>query len=123
MTYIDRIIKELCPNGIEYKTIEEISNNVFAGGTPTSTNPNYYGGNIPWLRSGEVNFNRITNAEMFITEEGYSNSSAKWIKKNSVLIAMTGATVARSAVNEIELTANQSVCAIEPKEDIVDYMA
>ena len=43
--------------------------------------------------------------EILLTQEGYDNSSAKWIKAKSVLIAMTGATVARSAVNEIELTA------------------
>lgn len=119
---IEKIINDLCPNGVEYKTIGEIADNVFAGGTPTSSNPDYYGGEIPWLRSGEINFNRITSAEITITQEGYDNSSAKWVKAKSVLIAMTGATVARSAVNEIELTANQSVCAIEPKKEVVDYM-
>ena len=94
---------------------------VFAGGTPTSSNGAYYDGDIPWLRSGEVNFNEIKHTEKTITEEGYNSSSAKWIEKHSVLIAMTGATVARSAMAMIDLTANQSVCALIPKRDILYY--
>lgn len=118
MSRLQKLIDELCPNGVEYKRVDEICNKVFAGGTPKTSNDSYYGGNIPWLRSGEINFNSIYDAEIKITEDGLNNSSAKIIKEKSVLIAMTGATVARSAVNEIELTANQSVCAMEVSDKI-----
>ena len=102
--------------------IGEICNKIHSGGTPSTRNKEeYYGGNIPWLRSGEINFNSITNTEMFITELAIKNSSAKWIRNKSVLIALTGATVARTCVNEITLTANQSCCALETNESIINY--
>ena len=102
--------------------IGEICDKIHSGGTPsTRYKEEYYGGNIPWLRSGEINFNSITNTETFITEFAIKNSSAKWIRNKSVLIALTGATVARTCVNEISLTANQSCCALETNESIINY--
>ena len=121
MSRLEELIEKLCPDGVEYKTIEEVCINVFSGGTPKTSTKEYYDGDIPWLRSGEVNFNEITRTEKFITEKGLSASSAKWIRSNSVLIALTGATVARSAVNVIPVTANQSVCAMETDDDIINY--
>lgn len=118
MSELEKLIQEQCSNGVEYKTLDELCSKIFAGGTPTSTNSSYYNGNIPWLRSGEINFAPIHDAEIKITEAGYKNSSAKWIKPKSVLMAMTGATVARVGYNEISLTANQSVCALEVGNDV-----
>lgn len=106
---------------VEWKTIEEISSNVFAGGTPNTKRSDYYDGDIPWIRSGEINFNVIKQAERNITELGYKESSAKKIRRDSVVMAMTGATVAKSAVVSIETTANQSVCAIETDESIANF--
>ena len=106
---------------VEWKTIDDISNSVFAGGTPSTKHKNYYDGDIPWIRSGEIDFNTITKAERNITQEGYNNSSAKLIRKGSVVMAMTGATVAKSAIVEYETSANQSVCAIETDESIANY--
>ena len=121
MNKLEELIQQYCPDGVEWKTLAEVCQKVFAGGTPTSSNSSYYGGDIPWLRSGEVNFNEINSTERTITEEGYNSSSAKWIEKHSVLIAMTGATVARSAMTMIDLTANQSVCALTPDRSILYY--
>ncbi len=121
MTQIDKLIKELCPKGVEFKELGEVCEKIFAGGTPSSQNTVYYGGKIPWLRSGEINFNKITNTAIKITEEGLNNSSAKWVPAFSVFIAMTGATVARTAVNMIPLTANQSCCCMVPKINILNY--
>ena len=121
MSKLEELIEQYCPDGVEWKTLENVCQKVFAGGTPTSSNSSYYGGDIPWLRSGEVNFNEINSTEKTITEEGYKSSSAKWIEKHSVLIAMTGATVARSAMTMIDLTANQSVCALTPDRSILSY--
>lgn len=106
---------------VEWKPLGEVCDKIFAGGTPASTKEEYYNGTIPWLRSGEINFSGIDKTEKTITELGFSKSSARWVRKNSVLLAMTGATVARSAVNNIELTANQSVCALETNESIINY--
>ena len=121
MSKLEELIQKYCPDGVKWSTIGDVCQKVFAGGTPTSSNSSYYGGDIPWLRSGEVNFNEITSTEKTITEEGYNSSSARWVESRSVLVAMTGATVARSAITLIELTANQSVCALTPKRDILNY--
>lgn len=105
---------------VEWKTLGEVAK-VFAGGTPRTSNSEFYDGDIPWIRSGEVNFNIITNAKRNITLAGLQGSSAKMIRKNSVVMAMTGATVARTAVIEFETSANQSVAAIETDESIINY--
>ncbi len=106
---------------VEWKSIGEIATNVFAGGTPSTKHEEYYDGDIPWIRSGEVDFNVIVSAERNITKAGYDNSSAKLIRKGSVVMAMTGATVAKSAIVDFETSANQSVCAIETDETLANY--
>lgn len=104
----------------EYK-ISEIAIRATSGGTPSTKNALYYGGAIPWLNTKEVNFNRILKTEKFITEDGLKNSSAKWIDKNSVIVAMYGATAAKVAINKIPLTTNQACCNLTINQDIADY--
>lgn len=88
-----------------------------SGGTPSSKNSSYYeGGAIPWLTSGEVRQGYICSTENFITESGLSNSSAKWIPANSVVIAMYGATVGNVGILQIPVTTNQAICSILPDE-------
>lgn len=94
---------------------------IFSGGTPNTSKAEFYDGDIPWIRSGEVNFNVITTSARNITKQGLSGSSAKLIRKNSVVLAMTGATVGRSAVIQFETSSNQSVAAIETNENIIFY--
>ena len=106
---------------VEWKKICQISSNVFAGGTPNTKHKEYYDGEIPWIRSGEIDFNVITSAQRNITQAGLTNSSAKLIRKGSVVMAMTGATVAKTAIVDFETAANQSVCAIETNESIANY--
>ena len=107
---------------VEWKTIAEISNKVSSGGTPTTSNNNYYeNGNIPWLRTQEVDFKEIWNTDLKITEEGLNNSSAKWIPKNCVIVAMYGATVGKIAINKIPLTTNQACANIEVNPEIAHY--
>lgn len=102
--------------------IEDICTRVCSGGTPKSGNAEYYeNGAIPWLNTKEINFNRIQATETFITEEGLSNSPAKWIKPHAVIVAMYGATAGRVAVTEIPLTTNQACCNLEVDETIADY--
>lgn len=86
-----------------------------SGGTPNTKKLKYYeGGNIPWLSSSEVNQGYIFSTAKLITQEGLDNSSARWIPKDSVLIAMYGATAGRVGLSTIPLTTNQAVCALLP---------
>ena len=107
----------------EWKTyrLGEICKNVCSGGTPKSTEPSYYGGNIPWLNTKEVNFCRIDKTEKIITDSGFQNSSTKWIEKNSVIVAMYGATAAKVAVNMIPLTTNQACCNLTIDPNLADF--
>ena len=112
--------KLLVGEKVEWKKLGEVAN-CFSGGTPKTSNSSFYDGEIPWIRSGEINFNVIKKSERNITKEGLEKSSAKMIKKNSVVLAMTGATVGRTAVVEIETSSNQSVAAIETNNRIINY--
>jgi type I restriction enzyme S subunit len=101
--------------------IGQLAQRIISGGTPSTSKREYYGGNIPWLKTQEVNFKKIRNTETFITEEGLKNSSAKWIEANSIIVAMYGNTAAKVAINTIPLTTNQACCNITVDRSIADY--
>ena len=82
-----------------------------SGGTPSRSNKSYYGGNIPWLKTGDLNDGLITDIPESITEEAVSNSSAKLNPIGSVLIAMYGATIGKLGILTIPATTNQACCA------------
>jgi len=105
----------------EVKKLGEVAN-CFAGGTPSTFNPSYWGGDIIWLQSGKVQNKLIKNEEQLtkITKKGLNESSARLIKPNSVLVAITGATCGNIGLLTFEATANQSVVAIEPNKNF-DY--
>jgi type I restriction enzyme S subunit len=103
----------------EYK-LGEIATRITSGGTPKSSEASYYDGDIPWLNTKEINFNRITKTERCITQEGLNNSSAKWIPKGAVIVAMYGATAAKVAYSLIDLTTNQACCNLIIKESMAD---
>ena len=101
--------------------IQHICSNICSGGTPKSTITEYYGGNIPWLNTKEINFNRISETEKTISHEGLNNSSAKWIPANSVIVAMYGATAGKMAITQIPLTTNQACCNLTIDSAKADY--
>ena len=105
----------------KYIKISELCKKVCSGGTPKSTISAYYGGNIPWLNTKEIDFNRIYKTEKNITQEGLNNSSAKWIKENSVIVAMYGATAGKCAISKIPLTTNQACCNLMINRNFADY--
>lgn len=88
----------------------DVCEKVYSGGTPKSSNSMYYNGNIPWLNTKEVHFNRIYKTEKYITSAGLENSSAKWVPSNSVIVAMYGATAGNVAISFVPLTTNQACC-------------
>ncbi len=107
----------------EWKTlrVSDICTKVVSGGTPSTRNPDYYDGSIPWLKTQEINFNRIYETKTKITDEGLKNSSAKWIPANSVIMAMYGATAGKIAINKAPITTNQACCNLIINDDIADY--
>ena len=95
--------------------------NILTGGTPKTSMSNYWNPKeIPWMSSGEVNKRRLNETDNMISKEGLENSSARWVKENSIVIALAGQGKTRGtvAVNNIPLTTNQSIAAIEPYETL-----
>ncbi len=108
--YPTYLIKELCKIG--------------SGGTPSRTRTSYFNGDIPWIKTGELNNNIIYSTEEHISEDGLKNSSAKWYDENSLVIAMYGATIGKTAKLGIKATTNQA-CAVlhDIKSTIsIDYL-
>lgn len=107
------------PKGLERKTIEEISK-VSTGGTPSRENPEYFTGNIPWVKTTEVNNNRIFETEEKITDKALNESNCTMFPKGTVLIALygQGLTRGRASILEIEACTNQACAAILPSNKI-----
>lgn len=94
-----------------------------SGGTPSRKKKEYYNGNIPWIKTGELNNGYIFNSEEKITELGLKNSSAKLYPINTVIIAMYGATIGKVGILSIEATTNQAcACAIVYKNILFKYV-
>ncbi|RYZ28213.1 MAG: restriction endonuclease subunit S [Chitinophagaceae bacterium] len=121
MSKIDELIKRFSPDGVECKTIQDVCKNIVSGGTPSTSKADYYNGNIPWLRTQEVDWIDIYDTGIKITESGLKNSSAKLIPENCVIVAMYGATAAKVAVNKIPLSTNQACCNLEIDEKVATY--
>ena len=99
---------------VEWTTLGDISLKSYSGGTPTAGVAEYYdGGTIPWLRTQEVKFNNIRTTDVKITPAALDKSAAKWVPENCVIVAISGATAGRSAINKIPLTTNQHCCCLE----------
>jgi len=92
----------------------------YAGGTPNRGREDYYGGDIPWVSSGEVNNPEINHTIENISDKGLANSSAKWIPANSILVALYGATAGQVSMLKINATSNQAVLAIIPDKEVID---
>ena len=108
---------------MEWKKVRlgDVCSRVCSGGTPKSTNLSYYGGEIPWLNTKEIDFNRIYSTEKTITDSGLNNSSAKWIAPNTVTVAMYGATAGKSCIVKVPMTTNQACCNLTINDELADY--
>lgn len=104
------------------KSLKQIALSSRSGGTPLKSNKDYYeNGTIPWLRTQEVVFNKINKTDCFITELAVQETSAKWIPANCVIVAISGASAGRCAINKIPLTTNQHCLAIEINPEVALY--
>jgi restriction endonuclease S subunit len=95
-----------------------------SGGTPSRSNKTYFNGDIPWIKTGELLDDYIFSTEEYISEEGLLNSSAKWYPENSIIIAMYGATIGKTAKLGIKSTTNQACAVLYDFNDCVieDYV-
>ena len=94
----------------------------FSGGTPSTSNPSYYGGNIAWITSSDLNKERISEVDGRITEDGLTNSASKIVNKGTLLLALYGATAGVCAISEIQAAINQAVLAISPRRGDIEYL-
>jgi type I restriction enzyme, S subunit len=113
MSHIDDLIQRLCPNGVEFRTLGDVCLTVTSGGTPSTSRLDYYGGDIPWVRTQDVDNGLIHSTGVTITEAGLKNSSAKLIPAWCVIVAMYGATAAKVAINTLPVATNQACCNLE----------
>ena len=95
----------------EQRKLGEISES-YSGGTPSVAIQSYYGGSIPFIRSAEIN---SKNTELYLTEEGLNNSSAKLVDVGDILYALYGATSGEVGISQINGAINQAILAIKPK--------
>ena len=91
----------------------------FSGGTPKSTDSSYYGGSIPFNRSGEIHGEKT---ELFLSEAGLQNSSAKMVSKGDLLIALYGATSGEVDISKIDGAINQAILCIRPYDMSKQYL-
>ena len=99
---------------IKLGNIFEIS----SGGTPSKSHAEYYGGNIPWVKTGDLKSEYLYEVEDFITEEGLKNSSAKLYEPDTVLIAMYGATIGKVGILGIKTATNQACCVLPANKNM-----
>ena len=102
------------PEDWEVCKVKFLCEEIFSGGTPSTTNDSYWNGNIPWLQSGKIQNDYIFEYDRTITEKGLENSSTKMVKRDSILLAMTGATCSNVGYLTFDSCANQSVMAYIP---------
>lgn len=98
------------PNSWVWTTLGEIGN-WQSGATPSRLRKDYYGGNIPWLKTGDLNDGYISDIPEYITETALKETSVKLNPKDSVLIAMYGATIGKVGILSFPATTNQACCA------------
>lgn len=98
------------PSSWVWTTLGEIGN-WQAGATPSRLRKDYYGGNIPWLKTGDLNDGYISDIPEYITETALKETSVKLNPKDSVLIAMYGATIGKVGILSFPATTNQACCA------------
>ena len=97
--------------GWEWTDIESIAA-TSTGGTPSRRRPEYFGGSIPWVKSGELGDRVVVETEETITQEGLNSSSAKVFPEGTLCIALYGATVGKLGILGMDATTNQAVCGI-----------
>ena len=105
------------PNGWRRVRLGDIAKTT-SGGTPRRDRPQYFGGNIPWVKSGELGDSVVYETSETITDEAIESSNAKIFPKGTLCIALYGATVGKLGILGIDAATNQAVCAIFPSDEL-----
>lgn len=102
-------------------TLEDVCKEIYSGGTPSTKHPEFWGGDLKWLSSGETSQKFIYDTQRKITEEGVKHSSTRLANKNSVVIATAGQGYTRGQASFLmtDTYMNQSVIACKPNEQII----
>lgn len=102
---------------VPYVELRSVVKGKCSGATPKKSDKRYYeNGSVPWIRTQDVNFNEIQKVDSFITETAIKETAAKWIPENCVIIAISGASAGRCAVNKIRAATNQHCLNLEVDE-------
>ena len=109
--YRDELLTQCNASKVELRQVVKKS---CSGATPAKGHSEYYeNGTIPWLRTQDVRFNEIYEIDSYITEEAVKKTAAKWIPENCVIVAISGASAGRCAINKIKTTTNQHCLNME----------
>ena len=112
--YRDQLLNLEGKEGVEIVPLKEIVKSYCTGATPNKGHLEYYeSGTIPWLRTQDVKFNEIYEINSFVTDEAVTKTGVKWIPENCVIVAISGATAGRCAINKIPTTTNQHCLNLE----------
>jgi type I restriction enzyme S subunit len=104
----------------EQVKVEDVCDEIKNGGTPKRSNESYWGGTIPWLKSGELKNSILYDSEEYMTEKGLSESSAKMFSPDTVLVAMYGATRGETGFIKEKMSTNQAVCGLSPNKSVCE---
>lgn len=123
--YRDQLLDLEGKEGVEIAPLRRIVKSYCTGSTPNKGHLEYYeSGTIPWLRTQDVKFNEIFEIDSFVTEEAVAKTGVKWIPANCVIVAISGATAGRCAINKIPTTTNQHCLNLEinPNKALYKYV-
>ncbi len=105
----------------DQKCITDICNNIYGGGTPSKSHPEYFEGNIPWVSPKDMKSDMIYDSQDHITEEAVENSSAKLVPSGAVLMVIRSGILKHSlpvAIAMVDVTVNQDMKAFITNDDI-----
>lgn len=103
-------------------TLEECCSNITGGGTPSMQHPEFYGGNIPFIKSGDVKGTQVTEGALWLTEEALNRGKTKLIPKGSIVVVVRSAALLHKfsiAVSANDLVINQDLKALTPSKDFL----
>ena len=107
---------------VEWVKLGEVASKIITGVTPKAADPKYYqDATNPWIRTQDVNFCRINEASVFVTDQAITELPLKWVSPHSVVVAISGASAGRSAILNIRAVTNQHCCNIEINSKLADF--
>lgn len=108
------------PSSWKVKRIKSIADRIGSGGTPNTDNQDYFGGQIPWVKTDDLNGGEVNDTKTNITELGLEESAAKLFPKGTVVFAMYGGSLGQHGRLGMESAMNQACCGIVANTDVID---